>query len=1056
MSAERPVRVLGLDIGTNSVGWALLEVNDKQDNGRVIALGARIFPEGVDRDQQGAEHSKNEGRRIARGMRRQIARRARRKAVLRRALVACGLLPADRDAQQRLDDLDPYQLRAEGLTRRLEPYEFGRVLVHLNQRRGFLSNRKADRGRTKENEGLLKEISDLQKDMDGQTLGEFFAAKRCENEHERVRGQHTHREMYQKEFERLWDEQRKYHPDLLTDALKYGRRGPDQKYPREPETLRHRKSNSLLEEFGLYGILFFQRSLYWPKSVIGRCELEPPEKRCPRADRSAQRFRLLNEINNLRIIHEFSEPRALTPEERVKVIAVLTSKVGKEKGPKSKRTFSELKAAIGLLESDTFNLERGERKDLLGLPVDVALSDSKRFGAAWDKFPESTKDAIVRSLLDDEAEDIRRKAVEDWGCSAELAERLTEFDPTGIADGYASYSRKAMEKLLPHLERGLRVMANDETDSALHAAGYLRPDQKAVRQSDQLPDVPEEIANPIVRQAMYEVRKLVHAVIREHGKPDRIHIELAREAKGNAEQRSRYIRDMRDRERRRDQAAEKIREIGLKPTRDAIDRYLLWQEQGELCLYSGRPIVLQKLFGGEVDIDHILPYSRSLDNSLMNKAVAFRSENTLKGQRTPYEWLAEIDPEKYGQILQRARRLPFAKRQRCSQKEVVLDEFLARQLSDTAYITTCVRQYLLRLGIDIVCTKGQATAELRKLWGLNTVLRDDDLNLKSRDDHRHHAIDALVIALTDRSRLQKLAKTRGGNAPDQLPFPWPNFREQVEEFADRIWVSHRVGRKIAGALHEETIYGPTAKPQFQTNQSRPHAQGWVEDAGTFVVRKPLDALTPAMIDEIRDPHVKELVIARLKQFGIDHTAKGAKISKDVWKEPLHLLPKSGKVTGNAHVIKYVRVLRRDLTIQPIRGGTACVKPGSTHHICLFDLPGSTPEKPKRDMIAVTMLEAIQRQKRGEPLIQREHPTIPEAKFLFSLSSGESIWGRFQGGEEGLFIFRNAASTIKQMRFAAHTDARPSAEAKEFSAKPNTIDAVKVTIDLLGRIRNAND
>jgi CRISPR-associated endonuclease Csn1 len=1041
-------RTLGLDIGTNSVGWALIESRADGTVGKVLGIGSRIFPEGVDRDTQGAEHSKNEQRRIARGMRRQIARRARRKAVLRRALIVAGLLPAEAEAQRRLDDLDPYTLRSDGLTRKLEPHEIGRVLVHLNQRRGFLSNRKADRGRAKENEGLLKEINELAAEMGDRTLGQHFASKlaasQTAGQHEGVRGKHTRREMYLDEFRRLWEFQQIFHPQLLTDELRYGRRGVQQ-YPREPKALQNRKSNSLLQEFGLYGILFFQRSLYWPKSVIGRCELTG-EKRCPRADRLAQRFRLLNEVNNLRILPEYDEPRPLTEDERATLIGVLSTK--------KERTFGELRKALGLLDSDAFNLERADRKKLLGSPIDVALAHKELFAKAWDRLPEETKNAVVRSLLDDEEDAIRRKAVEEWGCSPELAEKLVDFDPTAITDGYASYSRSAMERLLPHLERGLRLMANDASDSALHAAGYLRPDQKAVRQSDRLPDVPREIMNPIVRQGMYEVRKLVHAIIREFGKPDAIHIELAREAKGNAEQRAKRIQDMRDNERRRDAAAAWLRERNFKPTHEAIQRYLLWKEQNEECVYSGRNISPAQLLGGEVDIDHILPYSKSLDNSLMNKVVAFRSENTRKGQQTPYQWLAEQDPEKYARVLQQARKLLFAKRQRFSQKKVELDDFLQRQLSDTAYITTCVRQYLLHLGTDIVCTKGQSTAELRRLWGLNGVLRDDGLNLKSRDDHRHHAVDALVIALTDRSRLQQLARTQGTN-DERLPPPWADFREQVAELADGIKVSHRAARKIAGALHKETIYGPTSKPQFQSENPRPHAQSWIEEPGTFVIRKSLESLTPAMVDDIRDPHVRSLVISRLREFDIDHMAKGAKIHKDVWIEPIWMLPKSGKQSEHTHRIKYVRVLVRDQTIKPIRGGTACVKPGNTHHISLFELPGSSPEKPKRDMIAVTMLEAVERQKQGDPLISHAHPTIPDARFLFSLSWGELIWATIRGRED-LYVFRTAASTTKQMSFSLHTDARPDATREKFTAKPSTLNGVKVTIDLLGRIRDAHD
>lgn len=169
-----------------------------------------------------------------------------------------------------------------------------------------------------------------------------------------------------------------------------------------------------------------------------------------------------------------------------------------------------------------------------------------------------------------------------------------------------------------------------------------------------------------------------------------------------------------------------------------------------------------------------------------------------------------------------------------------------------------------------------------------------------------------------------------------------------------------------------------------------------------------------------------------------------------------MAPKSGKLSKNTHEIKYVRVLRRDQTIQPIRGGTACVKPGNTHHIVLFELPDSTPEKPKRDMIAVSMLQAVQRQQRGEPLIQRKHPTIPDAKFLFSLSGGELVLATFKGQPEDIYVFRTAAATSKQMWFVHHLDARKSADVKIFSAMPNSLNAVKITVDPLGRIRNAND
>jgi CRISPR-associated endonuclease Csn1 len=137
---------------------------------------------------------------------------------------------------------------------------------------------------------------------------------------------------------------------------------------------------------------------------------------------------------------------------------------------------------------------------------------------------------------------------------------------------------------------------------------------------------------------------------------------------------------MRQREEDRDAAAQRIREHGIKMSREAIDRYLLWEEQRHECIYSGEPISLAQLFGGEVDIDHILPRERSLDDSLKNRVVCFRSQNRDKADRTPHEWLAATDPARYEAILQRTKCLPYPKAERLRQQHVTLNDFIARQL----------------------------------------------------------------------------------------------------------------------------------------------------------------------------------------------------------------------------------------------------------------------------------------------------------------------------------------------------------------------------------------
>lgn len=1077
---------LGLDIGPNSIGWALVDAQEQ----RIVALGVRVFPEGVDNFDTSKEHSRNEDRRMARGMRRQVARRARRKTRLRAALVQAGLFPAEPDEQERLLALNPYELRARALDHILSPHELGRVFLHLNQRRGFLSNRKKDRG-DKEVKGMLEEISQLASDISrcgARTLGEYLHrkytsfdhAQRADNDH--VRNRHTRRDMLEAEFDAIWEAQARHHPELLTESLRHGAWGRAT-YPCKP---RHKpRGMSDLEAFGIHGMIFFQRKMYWPRSVVGLCELEPKEKRCPRADRHAQRFRLLQEVNNLRYIDPDSrEERTLDDTQRTLLLNYLATR--------EKATFDEIRKKLGLLESVKFNLERGERSSLKGMVVDWMMA--KAVGRSWHDRPENEKDRIVRMLLDNEREDglVLQCLVKEFGFSTTSAEAALSVD---FPSGYVSLSLKAIDKLLPHLERGLVYQSiSDPEHSALHAAGYLRRDELQRRLFDRLPSLHRinprtcpigDIPNPVVKRTLVELRKVVNAIIREYGKPHAVHIEMARSVQMGRNARREYNKQIRAREKDRDRAADEIRKYaarypgqGVRVNRDTILRFLLWEEQGHQCIYCQQPISQQHLFGGEIDVDHILPYSRCLDDSQSNKVVAHRDCNRAKGQRSPYEWLASSDPRRYEALCQQAAsllqkgRMPYGKYRKFLQKELDLDKFIARQLTDTGYIARTTAEYvrlLFQHDHDVLGLKGQHTAELRRQWGLNTVLRHDDRDMKNRDDYRHHAVDALVVALTDRRRLQALARgtveveiydrEQGQRAyvqkyaGDPIAEPWEGFRHDVEKAVNQINVSHRVERKVSGALHEETLYGPTP------------------ELGLFVVRKPLEALSPNEIPLIRDAVIRRLVEQRLAQHGIK-IGRGKKVDSAQWKQalcdpvnPIVIPPSRARLRNNPDAkgipVKSVRVYRKELTIQPIRLGTpgeAYVKPGATHHLCIFEW--EERGKRKRDAVFVTQLEALRRIKNRQPVIQRTplpgHPTIPpHARFVMSLSRGEMVLANWKG-ETKLLVFKTASSTQGQLYFAEHTDARRSADYHKYVANANTLDARKVTVDPLGRIRWAND
>lgn len=1008
---------LGLDLGPSSIGWALVD----EANHSIIDLGVRIFPEGVDRDQQGGEKSKSQTRRVARGMRRQIARRSQRKKDLRDLLIAHGLLSSEPDTLESDLEINPYPLRARALDDKLTLHELGRILIHLNQRRGFQSNRKTDRG-DKEAKGMLAEISELDeaiKKSGCRTVGQYFATLHAKHDahtsaHDSiVRGRHTRRDMYKTEFDLIWESQKQYHPDSLTEDLKTA----------------------------IKRIIFFQRKMYWPKSVIGRCELEPKLKRCPRADRAGQRFRMLQEINNLQYLdRDTGEERKLSESQRSTLVDYLAS--GRE------RTFVQIRKKLGLSDSVQFNFERGDRKKLKGHVTDALLSSKKGLGKIWKGIPDDTKDRIVDILIHETDEDEALIALtEDCSLQPDEAERAANLH---LPDGHYNFSRLAIDKLLPHLERGLLLMADDATNSAMHAAGYLRPDEREVSTHDYLPPAPD-LTNPIVRQAVVEVRKVVNNIIREHGRPVRIHVELARDAKLSFNERKEVRFENAKRRKLREDAASIVEENNAKPSRRTVNRLLLWKEQEEYCPYCGRKISITQLFNGDADIDHILPRWRSLDDSLANKIICHRSCNAEKGDKTPREWLEDTDPDRYQKMLNVAEKLSYGKQKKFRQKDIVLSDFIERQLRDTAYISRCVSQYLKCLGAVVSCPRGSMTADLRHWWGLNNILDTEGKGRKIRGDHRHHAVDALVLALTDAKRLHALANARGEN----MPMPWSGFLNDARSAVLDTKISHRSQKRLQGALHEATLYGPTSKSsRNHGSDHRPWAGHWIEDPNTFVRRKAVTELTNLKhLEKIRDTTIRDLLKQHLRNQGVD-VEKGGTIPKDAFKGE-----KTPKMPSGVP-IRRVRMIVESQTIRPVseRRPRQYVKPGNNHHIVYRATGEGDDEKWTAEV--VTMWDAATRA-RNDNLSLVDTSDKPEGRFVVSLAIGEMFEIDDEHGNRTLCVVRKIEQRSKRLDYKIHTDARESGEINKdnlylFVNKMKQLNVRKVNVDPLGRIRHAND
>ncbi len=994
---------LGLDIGSNSTGWALIDPDPK--NPHIVDIGVRVFPEGVDRDKQGGEVSKNAARRAARSARRNRFRRAYRKDKLVRMLRRNSLLPTDSAQWNSLFLSDPYSLRAKGLDERLTLYELGRVLYHLNQRRGFWSNRKS--GKAKEDGVVAKGATELQKNIQDsacRTMGEYFA--KCLSEGKDIRGCYTFRKMYQDEFDALWDFQKRFYPDILTDDLKSQVR--DQ-------------------------TIYFQRPLKPQPELIGDCELEPSQKRCPRADFHARRFRILQETNNLFIRNPDGTERILTPDERTKILDELFANKEVE--------FDTLRRIVGLMETHTFNLEEGkaDKKSAKMKGDEFYAQLRKILKKDIDRLSVADLADINDLIIDDDLSDDQaiRMLVEQHRFTEEQAQKAANIP---LPDKYARFSRIAIQKLLPHMEKGLKTHDAIKVVYSTYQAG------KSVEIVDRL-DAPADLRNPIVTKALFEVRKVVNAILREYGKPARIAVEMAGELRGSKKERDDIRDKIKENEVRNKQAREELmaNHNVQNPSRDDIIKYKLWLECDKTCPYTGRSISPSALFGPypEYQVEHILPYSRSLDDSFMNKTLCHVEENRRKREQTPYE--VYHGTELYEKILQRIAILPWPKRRRFTQQTLELDNFIERQLNDTRYITREVLRWLKSLGVPVTGTRGQSTSELRHQWGLDNILDFIGNGQKNRDDHRHHAIDAAVTALTSPQHLRALAASKYNRDPNQkFDAPWTGFRDEMAQKVNGILVSHRVTRRVSGQLHEETNYGPT---------------GQKDDKGQsiYAYRKKLEDLTGAMVVKIIDPVVRRVVTERMLEFNFDpETNSDKKPKKECWNQPLYMPNPKGGAKTEIKTVRICEILNNMIEINDDNGiPYRAVAPGSNHHIEIIEVQDKKG-KIKYEGNVVTLFEAARRNRSGEPVIRKDHGE--GKRFVCSLSKNELFMLEIEGNlvlhrlqkfdQNGTLIFRPHTHAGK----LSDKDIPPIIQRR----KPGTLKGYKVTIDPLGRICRAND
>lgn len=854
------------DVGTNSLGWAALSI---KENGQLISIlgsGVRIYSDG--RNPKDGK-SLAEMRRVPRSARRRRDRFLQRQRKLLKVLLAHGLFPHDKKVGKDLAKLDPLALRISALDDELNPFQIGRIFWHLNQRRGFKSNRKTDGGDSDSGKikDATKRLAEAIEQMGVRTIGEFLANRKYvsarfrQSDDPKLRFDfYPTRDMVEQEFELIWDKQKQFHPSILTDAA-------------------HDATKQAI---------FYQRSL--KKQPVGKCTLNPNEERSRLGLPSVEARRIYEKLNSIRYGQGFDIKTPLPKIFRDAFATVLLS--GKD------FTLKKMKSEMKLHSEIVFNLEASEEA-IAGCSTSKKLAHKDYFGNLWPLFTFKQKDEITTKFYEvEEAEDIEHWLVTEHNFSEEAAQKISGWTPK---DGHASLGATANNQILSELKNDVIVYSE-----ACERAGYQHSDFRdgeiwprlpyygnvLERHIIESPDILKEraksfkgvgrkeaetgrIPNPTVHIGLNQIRRVTNKLIEAYGHPNEIVLELARDLKQSKKEKDEAQKRNAANRKKNDEHRIELEKIGIPVNGDSMLRMRLWEDQlvdgVVLCPYSLKTISFGQLFTSEIDIDHILPVSRTLDDSAANKIICFANTNRRKRNRSPFEAFGNDD--NWPQIEANALSLPRNKKWRFGADAMNPkdgSDFLSRQLNETRHLAKVAKAYLGALtgGRDVWVVTGQLTSLLRGKWGLNGILSDD--NQKNRHDHRHHAIDAVVIGCTTRSMVQQVAKCASKSEDMNLekvfaefPEPMPNFRDAVRESVNKIIVSHKVEHSKSGALHEDTAYGINVKEHEL-------------EIGNVVRRVNLDSIKPDQVGKIRDPKLREIFSEIATDFVIGGNDKKAK------------------------------------------------------------------------------------------------------------------------------------------------------------------------------------
>jgi CRISPR-associated endonuclease Csn1 len=957
-------KILGLDLGSASIGWAV--VSESEENGKnisqIIGLGSRIIPyQGTEGNDfaKGTGESKNALRTAARTARKGYDRYQMRRKYL--ITVLCKNKMAPEDGLKAISKMKLWEIRNKAAESEISMNELGRILLWLNQKRGYKSSR-SDANLDKKDTDYVAKVKSRYDNIkeQNQTIGQFFYSELVKDESFRVKENVFPREAYIEEFDRICDTQKKYHPELKDDLIR-----------------------KLRNE-----IIFFQRPLKSQKGLVSVCDFEGfwskkdnkeffvGPKVSPKSSPLFQISKIWENINNIKLNTRDGDDIILTLEQKWSIFNFLDNNekltqtdllrilnlkkdncyVNKQLAKGLQGNLTKVKIKQCFAESDILNhLLRLDLKIINGVG-DCYLYDRKT-GEVLNSKPVQYIDSNVEKepfyrlwhtiySINDQEECINALKNK-FGIDESIACQLASIDFTKLAFGNKSV--KAIRKILPYLMEG------DGYCDAMSYAGYdhsnslTREQNSAKSLQDKLkPVMKNSLRQPVVEKVLNQMVNVVNATIDKYGKFDEIRVELARELKQSREERNDADKAMSKRQRENEDIAKKLAEYNLRPTRNNIIKVRLYNEidnedkkLNAMCIYCGQPISwTEAVKGNEVDVEHIIPKSKLFDDSQSNKTLAHRRCNSNKNDQTAYDYMKSKSEEALNDYVERVnmlynnRIIGKVKRDKLLMTESKIpDDFIDRQLRETQYISKKAREILQTICPNVWSTSGKVTSELRHLWGWDDIT----MNLQfskykehgltenkewesehgkikhkkevikdwtKRDDHRHHAIDALTIACTKQGFIQRFntlssKRTRELMLKDvetnKIDFKeklsllekyiisqQPITVKDVEKAVAEILVSFKSGKKVA-VLGTRKIGKRGNKKVIQKNIIVP--RGPLSEESVYGKIKSIEKNKSVKYlfenpDLILKKYIKELVKQRLNQFEGNPKKAVASLKKD--------------------------------------------------------------------------------------------------------------------------------------------------------------------------------